>query len=92
MIGGYRCPVEGVAAAHLFRAGRDQNPGASSSAGAGGNIEDRRGGHTGGEADQVTGARASSPRSLSVWKQRQLNFRPTDRAARLGPGRSRTRT
>ena len=89
MMGG-GTPEKGVAAAHLFRAGRDQSPGGSSSAGAGGNIDNRQGKHTGGEADQATGAMASSPSSRSVWKQRRLSLRPTERAARLGPRRSLT--
>jgi hypothetical protein len=51
-----------------------------------GNIENRRDGHTGGEVDQAAGARGSSPSSRSVWKQRRLSFRLTDRAARLPTG------
>ena len=47
MVGGYT-PMRGVAAARSYRAGRDQSPGGSSSAGAGGNIDDRRDSHTGG--------------------------------------------
>ena len=47
MMMGRGTPQRGVAAAQFVRAGRDQGPGDSSNAGAGGNIDDRRGGHTG---------------------------------------------
>ena len=61
-------PKRRVAAAQLFRAVQDRGPGGSSKAGAGGNIDHRRGGRRGEQTpSQATGARASSPRCRRVW-------------------------